>query len=244
MRSVSLLLAAEDNPLVKKFLDNVHPHLPDDLKGYYNQSFDLETDYHKTVEEVKRNMLFCNELTTQPDFDIDLTIKALDEFISVGLKMLEYVKNHGLPKDITIDGKSKEFKAFRISDETKELLKKFNLPHEFDNLHDLIFLRAYCEYLKAEALKQPSEQPIEYYPSSFYPFIKEGLLIPSKEGLVSTCPSVRDLIFEMKKTGYELPKTKEIHAYVVQARICTEDTINQYRKDANKQYPKRQKNKK
>jgi len=241
MRSVSLLLAAEDNPLVKKFLDNVYPHLPDDLKGYYNQSFDFETDFHKTVEEVKRNMLSCNELTTQPDFDIDLTINTLDELISVGLKMLEYVKGNGLPKDITIDGKSKEFEAFRIPDETLSVSKKLNLP---DDLFSKIFFRAYCEYLKAEALKQPSEQSSENYPSSFYPFIKEGLLIPSKEGLVSTCLSVRDLIFRMTETGYNLPSTKEIHAYVVQARICTEDTIKQYRKEANKQYPKRQNNRK
>ena len=254
MRGVSLLLAAEDNPLVKKFLDNVYPHLPDDLKGYYNQSFDLETDFKNTVVEVKRRMLFCGELTTQPFFDIDLTIKALDELISVGRKVLEWIDKNGIPINPELRpyldneykySDTKDFEAFRsrnpISDETKELQKKFNLPHEFDNLHDSIFLRAYCEYLKAEALKQPSEQPIEDYPSSFYHFIKKGLLIPSKDGLVSTCPSVRDLIFRMTETRHDLPKTKDIHTHVIQARICTEGSIKRFRSQANSQYDNRKK---
>lgn len=173
MRGVSLLMAAEDNPLVKKFCDNVYPHLPDDLKGYFNQSFDLETDYHKTVEEVKRNMLFCNELTTQPDFDIVLTINTLDEIISNGRKMLEFVETNGIPINPELRSyldneykysDQKDLEAFRISDETLSVIKKLNLPHEFDNLFSMVFLRAYCEYLKAETLKHTFEQPEDIEP--------------------------------------------------------------------------------
>lgn len=236
MRNTRLHIASEDNPLVREFYEKIYLYMPSQEQEYFNQSFDLKTHYDDTVFKAKELILFCRDYSAEPDFDIDLTVATLDVIISNGRKMLEYVKNNGLPKDITIDGKSKELETFKITPEVNELKRKLKLPN---NMLKQIALRAYCEYLKTEALKQPSEQPIEDYPSSFYPFIKEGLLIPSKEGLVNTCLSVRDLIFEMTKTGYRLPKTRDIHTYVVQARICTEGSIKQYRLEAKRQNTKK-----
>lgn len=152
MRGVSLLLAAEDNPLVKKFCDNVYPYLPEDLQRYYNAFFAMKSpDLTKeATEEVCKNVLYCQEYATQPDFNADSTMEVIDKVLPDIKRVIEYSQSHPMT--------DKTFYYCELSKEINSLIERHNLPSGYFALETL---RAYCKGLKVETLKHTFEQPSE-----------------------------------------------------------------------------------
>lgn len=178
MRSVSLLLAAEDNRLVREFSDKVYAHLPEDLQRHYNDYFGMKFDTlelkldltGEVAQEVIRDMLYCQEYARKPDFDIDKTIEVIDKILPDIIRAIEYSQTHPTNDET--------FKKGQWSEETVSLVEENKLPKDY---YSLEVLRAYCKYLKACPQTHPDIEPPEYVLKVFQKAINEGSVALSEK---------------------------------------------------------------